>query len=212
MRNQLAQVVGDDGHAARVGLAHRDDVVDRVVLEGVQVRRRVLPQPDFLRRSVRRQGEPDRSLADLRRALAVLLRPRVHRSVRDVPASPQEGEDPACVHHCQAKCLEFGTIDELAEKLKDHPQAASVLLRLISSHVAPRRLRSIDSPASGRRFARAGSKDARVAPPSGRPASGHPPSVGPSWGDTALMASFRLPPPLLSLQCSHGNHHRISRT
>lgn len=34
----------------------------------------------------------------------------------------KKGKTPACVHHCQAKCLEFGTIDELAEKLKDHPK------------------------------------------------------------------------------------------
>lgn len=27
-----------------------------------------------------------------------------------------QGKVPTCVHHCQAKCLEFGPIEELAEK------------------------------------------------------------------------------------------------
>jgi anaerobic dimethyl sulfoxide reductase subunit B (iron-sulfur subunit) len=27
---------------------------------------------------------------------------------------------PACVHHCQAKCMTYGRIDELAGGLKDH--------------------------------------------------------------------------------------------
>jgi Fe-S-cluster-containing dehydrogenase component len=27
------------------------------------------------------------------------------------------GKKPACVHHCQAQCMEFGTIEELTEKM-----------------------------------------------------------------------------------------------
>jgi Fe-S-cluster-containing dehydrogenase component len=33
------------------------------------------------------------------------------------------GMQPMCVKHCQAKCLEFGTIDELAAKLASKPHA-----------------------------------------------------------------------------------------
>ncbi len=28
------------------------------------------------------------------------------------------GEDPACVHHCLAKCMDYGPLDELLEKMK----------------------------------------------------------------------------------------------
>ncbi len=28
-----------------------------------------------------------------------------------------EGKRPSCVHHCQAKCLEYGPVEELARKL-----------------------------------------------------------------------------------------------
>ena len=31
-----------------------------------------------------------------------------------------EGKLPTCVAHCQAKCMEFGTIENLSEKLKHH--------------------------------------------------------------------------------------------
>ena len=34
----------------------------------------------------------------------------------------KKGKVPFCVHHCQAKCLEFGTIEELSKKLSDHPK------------------------------------------------------------------------------------------
>lgn len=30
------------------------------------------------------------------------------------------GKVPTCVQHCQAQCLEFGPIDEMAEKAKEH--------------------------------------------------------------------------------------------
>ena len=33
-----------------------------------------------------------------------------------------EGKLPACVHHCQAKCMEYGPVDELVEKLADERQ------------------------------------------------------------------------------------------
>lgn len=35
----------------------------------------------------------------------------------------QEGELPACVKHCQSRCMEFGTITELAKKI-DRPKMA----------------------------------------------------------------------------------------
>lgn len=34
-----------------------------------------------------------------------------------------EGKLPTCVHHCQAKVMQFGTIDELAEALKKTPKS-----------------------------------------------------------------------------------------
>jgi Fe-S-cluster-containing dehydrogenase component len=33
-------------------------------------------------------------------------------------------ELPACVHHCQSRCMEFGLTDELAAKMSDRPNAA----------------------------------------------------------------------------------------
>ena len=33
-----------------------------------------------------------------------------------------QGKLPSCVHHCQAMCMEFGYIDELAEKLGKKPR------------------------------------------------------------------------------------------
>lgn len=33
-----------------------------------------------------------------------------------------KGKLPSCVKHCQAKCLTYGTIEELTEKLADHPK------------------------------------------------------------------------------------------
>ena len=38
----------------------------------------------------------------------------------------KKGKIPTCVHHCQAKCMEFGKIDDLVEKLKDHPKQTIV--------------------------------------------------------------------------------------
>ena len=32
------------------------------------------------------------------------------------------GKDPTCVHHCQAFCMEFGPIEELAAKLAKKPK------------------------------------------------------------------------------------------
>ena len=31
----------------------------------------------------------------------------------------KEGQPPSCVHHCQASVMYFGTVDELAEKMKE---------------------------------------------------------------------------------------------
>ena len=31
-----------------------------------------------------------------------------------------KGKVPSCVQHCQAQCMEFGPIDEMAEKAKGH--------------------------------------------------------------------------------------------
>ena len=32
------------------------------------------------------------------------------------------GKEPTCVHHCQAFCMEFGTIEEMAAKLAAKPK------------------------------------------------------------------------------------------
>jgi anaerobic dimethyl sulfoxide reductase subunit B (iron-sulfur subunit) len=32
------------------------------------------------------------------------------------------GKKPSCVQHCQAKCIEYGPVVELAKKLSDHPK------------------------------------------------------------------------------------------
>lgn len=32
------------------------------------------------------------------------------------------GKLPSCVFHCQAKCMEFGPVDELAKKLDEKPE------------------------------------------------------------------------------------------
>lgn len=34
----------------------------------------------------------------------------------------EQGKLPTCVHHCQAMCMEFGDISELAEKLGEKPR------------------------------------------------------------------------------------------
>ena len=33
-----------------------------------------------------------------------------------------EGLPPTCVQHCQAKCLKYGTLDEMVEELKKDPR------------------------------------------------------------------------------------------
>lgn len=33
-----------------------------------------------------------------------------------------QGKEPSCVQHCQAKCLTYGTLEELEKKLADHPK------------------------------------------------------------------------------------------
>ena len=33
-----------------------------------------------------------------------------------------KGKEPTCVHHCQAACMEYGKIEDLAKKLTDHPK------------------------------------------------------------------------------------------
>lgn len=38
------------------------------------------------------------------------------------------GKVPTCVHHCQAQCLTFGKLDELAPKLSDHRKQSLVAL------------------------------------------------------------------------------------
>ncbi len=39
-----------------------------------------------------------------------------------------EGKLPSCVQACQAKVLEFGTIEECAEKLKKKPKKAAIFV------------------------------------------------------------------------------------
>lgn len=34
------------------------------------------------------------------------------------------GKVPTCVQHCQAQCMDFGPIDEMAEKAKGHKDYA----------------------------------------------------------------------------------------
>lgn len=40
----------------------------------------------------------------------------------------KKGKIPTCVHHCQARCLKFGPVDELIEQLKDKPKQMLVSL------------------------------------------------------------------------------------
>ncbi|MDR1359229.1 MAG: hypothetical protein LBJ48_07780 [Coriobacteriales bacterium] len=44
-------------------------------------------------------------------------------------ARTTQGKLPTCVHHCQAACLSYGTLDALAAQLKEKPQQALVALR-----------------------------------------------------------------------------------
>lgn len=32
------------------------------------------------------------------------------------------GKLPTCVHHCQANCMEYGSLEDLAKRLPDHPK------------------------------------------------------------------------------------------
>jgi len=32
------------------------------------------------------------------------------------------GKEPTCVQHCQAECMEYGPLEDLARKLADHPK------------------------------------------------------------------------------------------
>ena len=41
-----------------------------------------------------------------------------HRAIRH----QGKGKEPTCVHHCQAACMEYGKIEDLAKKLTDHPK------------------------------------------------------------------------------------------
>lgn len=34
----------------------------------------------------------------------------------------QKGKAPSCVQHCQARCLTYGTLEELTKNLADHPK------------------------------------------------------------------------------------------
>ena len=40
----------------------------------------------------------------------------------------EQGKLPSCVFHCLADALEFGSIDELAQKLKEHEGMASIFI------------------------------------------------------------------------------------
>ena len=40
----------------------------------------------------------------------------------------EKGEKPTCVKHCQAKCLTYGKLEELAKRLSDHPKQSLVAL------------------------------------------------------------------------------------
>lgn len=40
-----------------------------------------------------------------------------------------EGKLPTCVHHCQAQCLEYGSLEELAKKLPNKTKQSVFSLR-----------------------------------------------------------------------------------
>ena len=39
-----------------------------------------------------------------------------------------EGKLPSCVHHCQAKCMEYGAVEELLEKAKGKGKKISIFI------------------------------------------------------------------------------------
>ncbi len=40
----------------------------------------------------------------------------------------KSGKVPSCVHHCQAKCMQFGPVEELSKMLADHPKQVLYVL------------------------------------------------------------------------------------
>jgi len=40
------------------------------------------------------------------------------------PSKAQRGEEPACVQHCQAACMYYGTVAELAKLMEARPHSA----------------------------------------------------------------------------------------
>lgn len=39
----------------------------------------------------------------------------------------EEGKLPTCVHHCFAGCMKYGTVEELASHLEDHPRSSIIV-------------------------------------------------------------------------------------
>jgi Fe-S-cluster-containing dehydrogenase component len=39
-----------------------------------------------------------------------------------------EGKKPACVHHCMALCMEFGTVEEMASKMTEKGKKVSMFI------------------------------------------------------------------------------------
>lgn len=56
------------------------------------------------------------------RPLRLRLHPVVHADLRPVRRRQAKGKLPSCVFHCQAKCMEFGPVDELVKKLDEKPE------------------------------------------------------------------------------------------
>lgn len=40
----------------------------------------------------------------------------------------EAGKDPSCVHHCLAKCIEFGVVDELSKRAKELGKKTAIFL------------------------------------------------------------------------------------
>lgn len=45
------------------------------------------------------------------------------------PDLTSKGKLPTCVHHCQAQCIEYGTVEELSKDLLDHPKQVLFALK-----------------------------------------------------------------------------------